>query len=275
MILYASPTFLFRNQCPRHLDEILKKLRQCGFDGFELYGMFGYSAEELKAICQQNGMLVTCDHIPYEEFSVHTEECIKARAALGVKYLTVDRISETLLPSSKLWSNTVKEIHRIGRVCRDYGIQLLYHSHGFDLIRKAAGLPILDSILDDTDPELLKFQPDLGWIQRGGGDSSFYLNKYKKRCPVIHFKDYYASSPLLLESPFILGEKRGGKEFHDFEFRPSGYGIMNYPALIPLVLQCNPEWITTDHDMSYERDTYQDMAMSLRYVKELVSLYPA
>ena len=274
MILYASPTFLFRDRCPDHMEEIMKRLRGCGFDGIELFGMFGLTKERILTLSREYGLHIVCDHIPYEELSENTEACVSARAALGCRYLTVDRIPETLLPGRPGWSETVREIHRIGMVCRDQGMQLLYHSHGYDLTRKAGNVPVLDRILEDTDPELLKFQPDLGWISLGGGDPAAYLDRWADRCPVIHLKDYYADGSILLDSPFVLGEKRGGEAFHHFEFRPSGYGVMNYAALMPRILRCRPEWITTDHDMSYERDTFTDMAMSLRYVKELAALYP-
>lgn len=270
---YASPTFLFRHQCPDRLGEIMGKLKQCGFDGIELYGMFGYGPEEISRYCHEYDISVLCDHIHYPAFTQQTEHCIRQRAAMGVHYLTVDSIPEELLPGTEGWPEARGEIQRISRMCKDYGIQLLYHNHGYDLIRKVGGEPTLDLILDDIAPELLQFQPDLGWLSLGGGDSARYLRKYRDRCPIIHLKDYYSAAPILLESPFLLGENRGGEEYQFFEFRPSGYGVMNYPQLMPLVLECRPEWITLDHDMSYERDVYTDMAMSLRYVKELVSLH--
>lgn len=273
MIRFSSPTFLFRHQCPAQLSEIMGHLKECGFDGIELFGMFGLSSEEMLAYCRKYHLEIVCDHIHYDEFSADTEGCIRARTALGARYLTIDNIPNDLLPGTERFGEAVEEIHRISRVCKDYGVQLLYHNHGYDLIQKVEGVPMLDLILDATDPELLKFQPDLGWLELGGGNAAEYLEKYRDRCPVIHLKDYFSTAPLLLESPFLLGDKRGGPEYHYFEFRPSGYGVMNFPQLMPKVLACNPDWITTDHDMSYERDTYQDMAMSLTYVKQLISLY--
>lgn len=269
---FASPTFLFRHLCPTYLPEIMSKLKKCGFDGIELYGMFGISPDTILEYCREYDLSILCDHIHYEEFTRHTELCVTARAVLGARYLTVDNIPESLLPGTEGWPEARKEIERISRVCREHGIQLLYHNHGYDLIRKVEGIPTLERILDEISPELLRFQPDLGWLSLGGGDPVYYLRKYRDRCPIIHLKDYFSTAPLLLESPFLLGEARGGPEHHFFEFRPSGYGVMNYPQLMPDILACEPEWITLDHDMSYERDVYQDMEMSLRYMKELVAL---
>ncbi len=273
-IKFASPTFLFRDKCHSNLKDIMTRLKGIGFEGLELYGMFGLSSDEILTYCTFSNLEIICDHIPYTEFSNDTINVIKRRTALGIKFLTIDRLPPDLLPGTQSFLKAVKEIERISRICKQNGVQLLYHNHGYDLMNKVDGIPFLDLILDSIDPELLKFQPDLGWIVLGGGDPALYLEKYKTRCPIIHVKDYFANGPLLLESPVPLGETRGGSSHNHFEFRPSGYGVMNYPNLMPQILSCNPEWITTDHDMSYERDTFTDMKMGLDYTKYLVSLHP-
>jgi len=71
----------------------------------------------------------------------------------------------------------------------------------------------------------------------------------------------------------LLGSNRGGAEQGFFEFRPTGYGIMNYPALIKPMLDCHPEWIVLDHDLAYERDPFEDLALSLAYAKSLMGIY--
>ena len=271
-IRYASPTFLFRDKCPAQLGEIMTRLSEIGFDGLELFGMFGFDSEAILDFCRESGLEIVCDHIHYEEFSGDTKNVITRRTALGARYLTIDNIPEELLPGKPEFPRAVAEMERIARVCRQHGVQLLYHNHGYDLIRKIDGVPMLDIILDSTDPELLQFQPDLGWLALGGGDPGAYLEKYRSRCPVIHMKDFYAAAPTLLESPFPLGNSRGGEEYNFFEFRPSGYGIMNFPDLMPKILACRPRWITTDHDLSYERDTYDDMKRGLDYTRYLVSI---
>ena len=42
---------------------------------------------------------------------------------------------------------------------------------------------------------------------------------------------------------------------------------------MPDVAACRPAWVTTDHDSAYERDIYNDLALSLRYTKALFALH--
>lgn len=273
MIHFASPTFLFRGRCPEELPLIMDKLAQAGFEGIELYSMFGWGAEDIRRFCENSGLSILCDHIPYREFSENTRAVIESRKAIGAKYLTVDKIPEELLDEPARFASAMDEVRRISAACREQGIRLMYHNHGYDLHRKRGGVPMLDLILDSFHQDELLLQLDLGWIALGGGEPSHYLEKYRDRCRVIHLKDYYATRPTLMPSAFLLGDSRGGPEHNFFEFRPSGYGIMNFPALMRGVLDCRPEWITLDHDHSYERDTFVDMKMSLEYIKQLIALY--
>jgi len=276
MIQYSSPTFLFRDGHAGDILSVIPRIAACGFDGLELYGLFGKTPEELKQVCNESGIRVVCDHVPYTEFVSDTLNVIKARAYLGAPYITVDKIPTEHLPGGAHFPETVREITRIAKECQAAGMQLLYHNHGYDLTDGPVidGKYVLECILDSIDPDLMKFQPDLGWIDLGGGDPSYFLEKYRDRCPIIHLKDYYATAPMRLTSAPALGYERGGADYNFFEFRPTGYGIVDFAKYMPAVLACKPEWLVADHDLSYERDTFVDLEDSLLYVKKLVDLYP-
>lgn len=273
-IKFASPTFLFHEGQLGGILDVIPYLAGCGFDGFELYGLFGESAKNIKRVCDEHSIVVMGDHVPYPEIVGDTKNVIKDRLTLGMKFVTVEKIPEDHLPGQPYFSDMVKDITRVAKECKEAGLQLLYHNHGHDLMTKVDGKYVLEGILDAFDPELLKFQHDLGWMQLGGGDPAYFLEKYKDRSPVIHLKDFYCVAPMRLTHAGALGFKRGGPEYEYFEFRPTGYGIVNFPKYMPAVFACNPEWLVADHDLSYERDTIVDLTDSLNYVKKLVTLYP-
>src|SRR5659263_28056 len=270
ILRFGCPTYIFRDDCAKDLMRVLEGIAEIGFDGVELLGLFGNDSREIRKGINKIGLKVMGDHIPYNDFVNDTKQIIESHVLLGTSFITIDHIPENKLPGAKGFSAAVKKIEEIGRCCNEAGIQLLYHNHGYDLIEKVDGKHRLEVFLDAISPEFLSFQPDIGWIVLGGGDPDYFLEKYINRCPVIHLKDYYSTEPINLGSPIELNGKRGGKEFNNFEFRPTGYGIMNYPKLIKRVLACNPKWIVADHDISYDRDGMNDLKASLEYMKKLV-----
>lgn len=267
---FGSPTFIFRDICKSDLLGVLENISNCGFEGVELFGMFGVKPKQIKNKCDELGLQVMCDHITYEEFVSRTDQVIEERAILGTTFITIDCIPADKIPGAENFSEAIDQIVRISQKCRDAGMTLLYHNQGFDIIERVNGTPILEVLLDTIPAEYLSFQPDIGWISLGGGNPAYYLDKYKDRCPIIHLKDYFTNRPIILQAASILGSQRGGTEYAGFEFRPTGYGVMNYATLVSRILACNPEWIVADHDLAYERNGFDDIQMSVDYIKNLL-----
>ena len=131
---------------------------------------------------------------------------------------------------------------------------------------------MLDIILDSCEKDGLCLEPDLGWMITAKADPSAYLHKYINRCPVIHLKDVYAEDFSKTGDGGGLTEQKALPEKGYFEFRPTGYGLLNLPKLMPLCLKCNPEWFVVDHDAAYNRDIYADLKLSLDYTRNLLMM---
>ena len=267
-ILLGAPLFILREECALDLFGVLKKLKALGFDGVEFLGFFGRTAEEIASMLEGLSLKAVGDHVPWNELSSHTDDVIKAHKLIGCKFITVGGIGK----SSKTESGyPVKEFTEISAKCRENGIRLLFHNHAGELREKISGRTVLEDMLESIPEEALSLEPDLGWMQIGGADPKYFLVKYRDRCPVIHLKDFYLSDVSIDEKTTSLEIRKAEKE-GSFEFRPIGYGISNTPMLMPYVLQCRPEWVVMDHDCAYERNPYEDLALSLAYVKRLMSL---
>lgn len=271
-VLLASPLYILRDECGKDLPEVLARLADAGFQGVEFLGFFGESAGAVHDRMEELKLTPVGNHVPYTELAADTVGVIDFHAKAGCRYLTVGGIPEEGLPGGRDFAGTVKQLTRIGKACRESGITLLYHNHAFELARKVQGRYMLEVILDETPGDCLSLEPDLGWMAIGGADPAYFLDRYRTRCPVIHLKDFYASDISRIGDAAGLGARRGTEENAFFEFRPVGYGIANIPQYINQVLACGPEWLVMDHDLAYERDSYEDLRLSLEYVRRLLSL---
>ena len=267
-IRMASPLYILREECARDLDAVLCRLSELGFDGIEFLGFIGHSAEEVRQMLDRYHLQALGNHVPYAELTADPEGVLAFHQTVGCTYLTVADI-----PFDDLTALSGR-LDELAQKAGEHGIRLLYHNHDQELIEKADGQENLARLMDATRPETLALEPDLGWIEIGGGDAAWYLTRYADRCPVIHLKDYYASDRSLLGRVREFVPQRGTAERGHFEFRPTGYGVLNLPKLMPLCLRCQPEWFVMDHDLAYERDIYSDLKLSLDYVRGLLSLMP-
>jgi len=272
-IKMASPLYILREQCTTDLFGVLRTLKNIGFEGVEFLGFFGHAARDVRRCLDDLGLLALGNHVPYRAFLQDITGTLDFHAIVGCDYLTIGDWGASGFPGSPNWDRTLAGLVKMGERAQKYGITLLYHNHDTELIDRVEGRELLDVILSSTPKQLLSFEPDLGWIEIGGGNCEYYLTRYVDRCPVIHLKDYYSvdRSKHGLVRDFL--PQRGGAERGFFEFRPTGYGVLNLAGLMPTCLRCAPEWFVMDHDLAYERDSFDDLKLSLDYVKTLLSLY--
>lgn len=264
----ASPLYIVREQAAADLPKVLGRLAALGFAGVELLGLFGRSAKEIRAVLDDVGLIALGDHVPWAELSAKTDDVLEDRRALGCGFVTVAGLSA--LPELPL-----EELARVAALARQAGIRLLFHNHAEELQRKVNGRAQLEELLDALPADVIALEPDIGWMQIGGGDPAYFLRKYADRCPVIHLKDYYLADGVAFSGVPLDTEghlRKGNGAEGSFEFRPCGYGVSNTPALLPLIRACRPQWIVADHDCAYERDPYEDLALSLNYIRTLLAL---
>ena len=262
MAKIGSPLFILREECGKDLFVVLEKLAKIGYEGIEFLGLFGHKPQDIRKKLDSCGLTAIGDHVGFNEFAENINKVIEEHKELGCGYITINELRSFCspnsdgLPGGDNYPRTIETIERIGESMNKSDMKLLFHNHADELKHKVNDKTILENLMDDTRPDLLYLEPDLGWMSIGGADPAYYLEKYKNRCPVVHFKDYMPQKD-------------------SFLFKPTGYGIMNNAVLYELSLTCEPkpEWYIMDHDCAYERDIYFDLKISLEYFKNLMMVY--
>ena len=79
--------------------------------------------------------------------------------------------------------------NRIGRVCKENGLQFIYHNH-VELGQIMEGKTAVELMAQNTDPELLQFELDTHWLMASGLDPVAVIKKLGKRVRLIHQRDY-------------------------------------------------------------------------------------
>jgi len=264
-IQIASPLFILREACARDLFGVLERLAALGFDGVEFLGFFGHEAAEVREKLDALGLRALGNHVPYGELADDPDRVLDFHRQAGCSYLTVAELPEGSL------GPLVRELEKLAGLAARRDIRLLYHNHARELVRTRDGQRELDAILAAVPSSVMALEPDLGWMEIGGGNPAEYLARYRERCPVIHLKDYYAEGGMLGDIQDRIPQ-RGDRAMGCFEFRPVGYGVLNLARLMPLCLACRPQWLVMDHDMAYDRDPYADLKISLDYTRGLLAM---
>jgi len=88
------------------------------------------------------------------------------------------------------FKKTAEHMNEVGKKVKAAGLQYAYHNHNFEFEKMPDGSPGYDILVKETDPELVKFEVDCGWMVVAGGDPVSYFTKYPGRFRMLHIKDF-------------------------------------------------------------------------------------
>jgi sugar phosphate isomerase/epimerase len=178
----------------------LKRLRQIGFLEVESAGFGGLSAKQFRGLLDDAGVSCPSAHLQFDPDNL--DRAFADAHALGATY-AVSSIARSLVlgpkaPKDALGTGmsldeakrTAELANRIGESARRAGLQFTYHNHNFEFVDSGGGAIGYDLLLRETDPQLVKFEIDCGWMIFAGHDPVAYFKQYPHRFPMIHIKDF-------------------------------------------------------------------------------------
>lgn len=245
----------------------MKKLKEMGYDGVELAGLYGIPAEEIRRILDELGLECISAHVPYNELVNDTAGTVAAYNTIGVKFIALPYMGENDRPTSPNFDQVLENIRKISDECKKYGIVLLYHNHDFEFEKMPDGTYALDYLYKTAGLDVIKPEFDTCWIRVAGEDPVEYIHTYKGNCPVVHLKDYVGKKSNNMYA--LIGTDTKAEVTEEFRFRPVGYGVQDFPSIIKASEECGAIWIIVEQDDSYDTPVIETSKMSREYLKSI------
>ena len=267
----AAPGFILMNEMEKDFRGTVRRIAEMGYDGLELMGFYEQDAKATMEVLKEFHLEpfgcfvlapVLLGEMPASTRPVGSAmeniqgNCLEERLdyirSIGCTYMTV-ATNETLQEAE-----AVRYCRELAGPALGHGLKLQFHNHNWEYERVTDGNEIscrMDRMLQEI-PETVLFEPDLGWMSIAGIDPATELERYGSRIEVVHMKDFYRESA------------------DHFSFLPTGYGQMNWPKLLQICEErIHPSWYVMDHDKSYRLGIFEELELSLQYVRKLLELY--
>ena len=259
-----------REECAKDLLGVLKQLKALGYDGVEFAGFYGHTADEVRAMLDEAGLVAFSDHVPYAVIEQDMFAVISDHLKIGCKYIAVPYLDEAHRPGQPGFADVIRTIVKFGTLCKAAGIQLLYHNHDFEF-EKISGMYALDFLYAAVDPDLLKTEIDTCWVNYSGENPADYVRKYTGRAPIVHMKDFVGSRGGA--QPYALVNADGTDDGKNsdaaaFEFRPVGYGCQDVPAIVAAGLGAGAFCFVVEQDQWYDRTPMEAAKMSIETLRK-------
>lgn len=186
-----------REELPKDYEGTLRKVAALGYREVEAAGFYGHSAGDVKQAMTKAGLRCVSAHYPWDQLSTKLDSIIDFHKQLGAEYIIC------AYPGHKPgagagsghdftlddWHWNAEQFNRVGATVKKAGLRFGYHNHTPEFVKASGALPY-DELLRLTDPKLVTFEMDCGWVTVGGGDPIAYLKKYPDRISMLHVKDF-------------------------------------------------------------------------------------
>ncbi len=264
----AVQVYSIREEAEKDFKGTMKVVKEMGYDGVELAGLYGYSPQEIRDCLKEVGLKAVSAHVPYLDLAEDVEGTIDAYITIGCEYIVIPYLTKEYRPGSEKFPEVIENIQKIGEICKSKQVVLLYHNHDFEFSRMEDGQYALDYLYNTVSADKLQTEIDTCWVKVSGVDPAQYIEKYANRCPVVHLKDFVGEQSTNMYK--LIGIEEDEKNStNTFEFRPVGYGVQDFTAILKASLESGARWVVVEQDAHYDNTAMEDIALSRKYLKKL------
>ncbi len=195
-------------------EKTIKKIRDTGFKNIELFGPYPFSSDETKEewnkykemfglkkddiydglnskeifnLIENYGLNVPSIHVDLKTIRNNFNELLNQVVYFKTKYIVLPAIME---PPNSIdeYKRYSEEFNDIGKKLSEINIKFVYHNHGYEH-KEIDGIEPMKILMDYTNPEYVKFELDVFWMNAASKDPIIYLKNYKERFKLMHLKD--------------------------------------------------------------------------------------
>ena len=178
----------FREQAKSGVPAMLKMARDMGISHVETAGTYGMTAAQLADALKGAGLRATSMHVGYDDLMKTPQKVIADAKALGATYVGLAWYPHTGAFTEADARKAAADFNAIGKTMKDAGLTFFYHNHGYEPVPFGNGT-LLDLIIQNTDPALVKYEMDVLWTWLPGADPVGLIKKYPGRFKLMHIKD--------------------------------------------------------------------------------------
>jgi sugar phosphate isomerase/epimerase len=225
------------------------------YTGTELF--YGMDAKAFKAQLKQSGLIMPSAHYRLGEEQVNGasqkgtilndwEKAVNDAAEVGIKYMVCAYLSQPERGNLDHYKKIADDFNKAGETCKKAGIQLCYHNHDFEFIQEDGKYPY-ETILKNTDKNLVKFEMDLYWITKANQDPFALFNENPGRFPLWHVKDL---------------DKTPQRNFTEV-----GNGIIDFKKIFAQSKKAGLQYFFVEQDKC-PGDPFDSITQSITYIKK-------
>ncbi len=192
-----------REMLAKDYEGTLKKVGALGYQEVESAGYYNHTPQQVKDAMNAAGLHLVSSHHSSPDLSQNFDKILDFEKQVGSRYLICSFPGfkdpskvKGLKGAAALDAFTIDDykwnadqFNRWGEKVKAAGMKFGYHNHTMEFAKKDGVVP-LDEMIRLTDPALVTFELDCGWVIVGGANPVDYIKRYPTRISMLHVKDF-------------------------------------------------------------------------------------
>lgn len=204
----------------KDIDATFASIAAIGYREVELPDLMRHTPAQVRAAADRAGVKISSLHVPMQamggpgalSFSGEASAIADTIGALGAQWAVApicllpsdfrpkpgedfgQSISRSIAAAGPdLWKRTAALLNDKARALQTAGVKVGYHNHNLEFgpSGDTTGWAVL---MRETDPALVSFEVDIGWVSASGQDPVAFLDKAGGRVRLLHVKDVAAGN---------------------------------------------------------------------------------
>ncbi|MFQ3548812.1 MAG: sugar phosphate isomerase/epimerase [Armatimonadota bacterium] len=230
---------------PKDLFNTLKKVKEIGYENVQVSGICQMDWSDLGKMLKDTDLKCVATHIGYDKLLNQISDMIADHKKIECNYVAIGSLPMDKYTKEGL-KQFAKDASQAAKIYKSEGITFGYHNHSLEF-QKFDGKLGMDILFEESDPELFTFEIDTYWVQHGGGDVAWWIEKCEDRIPVIHLKDMAVKG-------------------NDPIFAEVGEGNLRWQAILESCKKAGVEYYIVEQD-ECQRDPFDSLKISLENLK--------
>ena len=162
----------------------MKRVKELGYSYVQVAGDLA-AIERTGLLAKEMGLEVIGCASSIDYILADFDEAVRVHKAIGAfdigvsaSFKTAEAVEEYIVKANALADRLA-----------EHGLSFSYHNHAKEFIRMENGKTPYDMLIDGLTSKNAYFMPDTYWIQYGGADIKYYIERLKGRIKILHLKD--------------------------------------------------------------------------------------
>jgi sugar phosphate isomerase/epimerase len=245
-----------------NVKDVIAKVAKAGYKEVETYGyskkdgFWGLDAQTFGSVLKDNGIRTPSGHFEFDGFfrtgeTDDLQSYIDAANITGMEYVIVPHLDDKLIKTVDDFKHIADKLSTAAAMCKKAGLKFGYHNHNFEW-KQVDGTTFYDTILSQTDPEVVKMEMDLYWVVRTGQDPVEIIKAHPGRFFAFHIKDM-------------------DKNNHDLNTEV-GIGTIDFKRIMGYSKLAGVKHFIVEQENYTNIDPYVSITQSCAYVKNVLNV---